>query len=108
MTKKLENIWECSRLVLPEHKQLIINEEREQGRRTRPVLDPQKVELIERALYKSMEDHSAITLTLYDPFEHRVAKGIMMKVDRQLGIKFRWSEDEWDWIKIDDVTSATI
>lgn len=107
MTKKVESIWDCSRMMLPEYKQRIIQEESEQGRCVRPVLDPQEVELIERALYKSMEDHSAVTLTLYDPFENRSAKGIVMKVDRQLGIKLRWSDDDWDWMRIEDVIDVT-
>ncbi len=66
-----------------------------------------KREMIEQALYKSMEDHSAVTLTLYDSLENRLVKGIVMKVDRQLGIKFRWPDDDWDWMRIEDVINVT-
>lgn len=66
-----------------------------------------KRQMIEQALYKSMEDHSAVTLTLYDSLENRLAKGIVMKVDRLLGIKLRWPDDEWDWMWIEDVIDVT-
>ncbi|MCL6605610.1 MAG: YolD-like family protein [Paenibacillus sp.] len=107
MSRKLESIWDCSRMVMPEHKQRIIREEREQERRVKPTLDPQEIELIDRALYKSMEEHSPVTLTLFAPFGDSQYKGIVMKIDRQMGIKIRWSEDDWDWIKMNDVISVT-
>ncbi|KGE17545.1 YolD-like family protein [Paenibacillus wynnii] len=107
MSRKLDSIWDCNRMVMPEHKQRIIREEREQERHVKPTLDPQEIELIDRVLYQSMEAHSPVTLTLFDPFRNKQYKGIVMKVDRQLGIKLRWSEDDWDWIKIEDVISAT-
>lgn len=107
--KKLEGngLWESSRMMLPEHKQRIIEEEREQLRRQKPTLDPQAVEEIERALAQSMEDHSPVTLSLFDPFEDNLARGIVMQLDRQHGIKLRWSEDDWDWIPMDEVISVS-
>lgn len=107
--KKLEGngVWESSRMMLPEHKQRIIDEELEQLRRQKPVLDPQAVEEIERALAQSMEDHSPVTLSLFAPFEDNLARGIVMQLDRQRGIKLRWSEDDWDWIRMDEVISVS-
>jgi hypothetical protein len=44
MVKKLESIWDCSRMMLPEHKIRIISDERgKQWRdRKKPVLDGQE------------------------------------------------------------------
>ncbi|MNN87426.1 hypothetical protein D3C81_2049800 [compost metagenome] len=58
-------------------------------------------------LYRSMEEHSPITLTLFDPMENILKRGIVMKLDKQQGIKLRWSEDEWDWFKMEDVIAIT-
>ncbi|MEK3698222.1 hypothetical protein NYE33_14770 [Paenibacillus sp. FSL R10-2199] len=40
MAKKLESVWEGSRFMLPEHVQQLRQEIQEQGRRSRPVIDP--------------------------------------------------------------------
>lgn len=49
MTKKLEGngLWESSRMMLPEHKETIIYKQHEEGRKQRPELDAQEIELIE-------------------------------------------------------------
>ncbi|WP_342436675.1 hypothetical protein NSS79_25585 [Paenibacillus sp. FSL L8-0436] len=56
--KKLESIFDCSRMMTPEHKQRIINDEQEQEwrDRKRPVLDVQEWELIDRALGYSLQE----------------------------------------------------
>lgn len=108
--KKLEGngLLESSRMMLPEHKQRIIQDEREQQRIEKPVLDEQEWELIDIALYHSMEDHAPVTLTLYDPFKELLYKGIVMQVDRQLKrIKLRWSDEDWDWIDMSDIIKAS-
>ncbi|MEK4880106.1 MULTISPECIES: YolD-like family protein [Paenibacillus] len=46
MVKKLESIWDCSRMMLPEHKIRIISDERAQSLRSKPILDAQEWELI--------------------------------------------------------------
>lgn len=108
--KKLEGngLWESSRMMLPEHTIRIIQDEREQLRREKPEIDPQEWELIDLALYHSMADHAPITLTIFDTFVDRQAKGIVMQVDRQLKrIKLRWSEDDWDWIDMSEIIAAS-
>ncbi|MEK3767478.1 YolD-like family protein [Paenibacillus sp. FSL R5-0887] len=107
MMKKLENVWECSRMILPEHKNRIIDDNNEQERREKPILDLQEIERFEILLYRSMEEHSPITLTLFDPMENILKRGIVMKLDKQQGIKLRWSEEEWDWFKMEDVIAIT-
>ncbi|MBT2289387.1 YolD-like family protein [Paenibacillus albidus] len=110
MRKKLEGngLWESSRMMLVEHKQRILEDARCALLQTKPDLDPQEQEEFERMLARSMEEHSAITVTLFDPQKNRQYRGIVMKVDRQLRrIKFRWSEDDWDWINLDEIVSVT-
>lgn len=54
------------------------------------------------------EDHSLITLKLFDPTDDKEIRGIVMRVDQQLHqIKLRIADDEWEWIKIEDVIEAT-
>ncbi|MNV98903.1 YolD-like protein [compost metagenome] len=107
--KKLEGngLWESSRMILPEHKRRIMSDNHEELRRDKPILDAQEWELIDRALFYSQQEKAPVTLKLFDPFDDRIAKGIVLAVDRQLKrIKLLWSADDWDWIEMDEILSA--
>ncbi|WP_157685598.1 YolD-like family protein [Paenibacillus donghaensis] len=109
MRKKLEGngLWESSRMMLIEHKDRILDDAQRQELRRRPELDPQALDELQHIFAQSMEEHSAITLTLFDPEGDRTARGIVMMVNVQhRQLKFRWSEDDWDWISIKDVMDA--
>ncbi|MDT3426046.1 hypothetical protein J2Z22_001566 [Paenibacillus forsythiae] len=106
--KKLEGgIWE-SKFILPEYRSGIEHDLRESQRRKKPLLDEQQLEEIDKALYYSQLDKVPVTLKLWDPFDDRTAKGIVLQFDRQLRrIKLQWSEDDWDWVDMDEILSAT-
>lgn len=101
--KKLESIWGSSRFMLPEHMQSISREMQDQGRRNKPVLDPDEWELIDQALGYSMSEREQITIVLFDPFTDIKVRGIVHRVNlpmRQIKIQM---EEDYCWIKMDDV-----
>lgn len=103
MARKLESVWEGSRFMLPEHVQQLREEMQEQGRRSRPAIDPDEWELIDQALGYSLLKQEQITIVLFDPYKDLKVRGVVVKVDRQLRrIKFQ-SEEDFSWINIDDV-----
>lgn len=103
MVKKLGSIFDCSRMMLPEHKQRIITDERMQSLRSKPVLDVQEWELIDHVLTYSQRYNEQETITLFDPRHDIEIRGIVLAVDRQLRqIKFQMEHD-CDLIKIDNV-----
>lgn len=107
--KKLEGngLWESSRMMLPEHRETIIRQQLEEGRRDRPILDPQEMELIESTLAVSFHEHSTVTLNLFDEYGDIQINGIVTIIHTyRREIKLSTSSGEWEWIKIDDITSA--
>ncbi|MFB4322711.1 YolD-like family protein [Priestia sp. BR_2] len=107
--KKLEGngLWESSRMMLPEHKETIIRRQLEEGRKDRPTLDPQEMELIEQALAESFHEHRAVTVRLFDEYEDVELRGIVVLIHTfRREIKLSMSEGEWQWIKIDEVISV--
>jgi hypothetical protein len=107
MVKKLESIWDCSRMMLPEHKIRIISDERAQSLRSKPVLDSQEWELIDHLFSYSKRYNERITITLFDPGQDINVRGVVLAVDRQLRqIKFKM-ENDYNWIKIDNVIRVT-
>ncbi|MFD5020013.1 YolD-like family protein [Paenibacillus sp. NPDC058367] len=105
--KKLEGngLWESSRMIMPEHKNRMLDDIHNEEVRNKPDLDPQALTEISQVLVQSMEDHSPINLTLFDPVEDKELRGIVMRVDRQQ-LKLRTSDDDWEWIEIEDVIGA--
>ncbi|MGG3278844.1 YolD-like family protein [Paenibacillus solani] len=107
--KKLEGngLWESSRMMLPEHKEAIIRKRLEEGRKDRPTLDPQQMELIEQALVESFHEHRTITVRLFDEYEDIELKGIVVLIHAfKREIKLSIGEGDWHWIKIDEIVSA--
>lgn len=109
MVKKLESIWDCSRMMLPEHKIRIISDEREQQWRDRkkPVLDAQEWELIDQVLTYSKRYGEQITITQFEQVQDIKIRGIVMTIDKHLRRIKLQTDDDYDWIKIDDVIQVT-
>lgn len=83
MTKKLENngLWESSRMMLPEHKERIIEMNNRPERRTKPVLDPQRWEEINERLSEACRTGEEIALLLWEPERDRKVRGAIAKLD---------------------------
>ncbi|WP_379131648.1 YolD-like family protein [Paenibacillus sp. sgz500958] len=106
MGKKLEGngLWESCRMMLPEHKNRIIFEERETLRREKPVLDEQEREEMERTLVLSLRNHVRVSVVLFDPFEDVVLSGFITSIHaHSREIKLQWAE-EWKWINLDSIS----
>ncbi|OKP91826.1 hypothetical protein A3844_01555 [Paenibacillus helianthi] len=106
MADKLGSIFDCSRMMLPEHKRWIIKDEQEQQLRDRkkPALDAQEWELIDQVLAYSKRYGEQITITQFDPVQDKKIRGVVLAVDRQLRrIKLQM---EYDWIKIDNIVGV--
>ena len=111
MRKKLEGngLGESSRMIMPEYGRHIIADHHNQEIRNKPELDPLAWDEIHQLVAKSIEDHSAITLTMFDSNENKVIEGIATRIDKQLNQnKMRWPNDDYDWIKIDNIISASL
>ncbi|MEK5255111.1 YolD-like family protein [Paenibacillus sp. FSL F4-0125] len=93
-------------MIIPEHKQCILSDSRNEIR-SELNLDPQALAEISQVLAQSMEDHSPITLTLFDQVKDKEIRGIVMRVDQKLQqIKLRTSDDGWEWVEMVDVIGA--
>lgn len=108
--KKLEGngLWESSRMMLPEHKETIIRRQLEEGRKDRPRLDPQEMELIEQALAESFHKHRAVAVRLFNEYEDIELTGIVVTIHTfRREIKLATAAGEWEWIRITEIISAS-
>ncbi|MGX4584074.1 YolD-like family protein [Paenibacillus chitinolyticus] len=108
MGKKLEGngLYESSRMILPEHKEAIQRQLREINRRVKPILDEQAWEMMLLEIVDARAADKEITLVLFDPFEDKELRGKVTKFDKQLQRVRIDYDDDWDWIKWDDIISV--
>lgn len=111
MASKLtgNGIFEGSRIILPEHREAYLDEMSEQERRGKPVLDEQVMQLIEEAILESYQECRSITLTVFNPFDDEELRGVVTAIDKpSRRIKLVRDEEDYSWIRIEEITAASI
>ena len=109
MGKKLEGngLWESSRIILPEHKEGYLKLMKDRQRRGKPELDDQEVQLIEQALIESYNTRTTITLLVFSPFDDEVMTGVVTSINTaRREVKLFRGEDDFSWIKLEDIISV--
>lgn len=103
-SKKLtgNGLWESSRMMLPEHKVRILEHMRRENAKTKPILDVDAVEDIERVISVSLAERTPITLTLFDRYEDLRVIGVVERIDA-LGRRIMVSGE---WFRMADVIGA--
>jgi hypothetical protein len=62
-------MWSSSRMMLPEHVEAILEQNRGIKKLTKPELDEHEIAMIDQAIYGSMKQKRLVTLTMYDEYE---------------------------------------
>lgn len=75
-------LWEGSRMILPEHREALREHRRDSFRQTRPVLDDQQREQIDRAIRYSYANHAPIEIAVFGDFGNVRMTGIVTRIDR--------------------------
>jgi hypothetical protein len=83
VSKKLKDngLWESSRMMLPEHKQEIINHREKIHKRKKPLLDEQELEPIFQSISKSLRTGREISIVVFGEIENTVVTGKVTKAD---------------------------
>ncbi|MNP16741.1 YolD-like protein [compost metagenome] len=101
-----DGLW-ASRMMLPEHKEAILRKNREPLMRSKPALDGQELELIERTLAESYHDHRSVKMQLFDEFEQEEVCGIVTAVQTyRREIKVHLPDGDYRWIPLNCILSA--
>ncbi|WP_342428572.1 YolD-like family protein [Paenibacillus sp. FSL L8-0158] len=109
MSKKLEGngLWESSRIIIPEHKEAYLKLMKDRQRRGKPELDDQEVQLIEQALIDSYNSRNTVTVIVFSPFDDTVMTGVVTSINTaRREVKLFRGEDDFSWIKLEDIISA--
>lgn len=108
MSKKLEKngLWESSRMMLPEHREAILEQNRSLKKKVRPELDEQEQEEIVKAIGVSMMLSEPVTFALFGKYEQRYITGIALKIDKEKRTVKIYSDEGVEWIPIRDIVNV--
>lgn len=102
MSKKLEanGIWESSRMMLPQHKERIIEHRSRDNDLTKPLLHEDELEIIYQNIGVSYRYTEEAEFEVFDSNAIRLVCGIISNIN-EIGKKIRveW-EDDYEWIDI--------
>lgn len=110
MSKKLSGngIYEGSRMIMPEHREAFLAQEREQQRRGKPVLDDQAIEEITRALAESYNEKVRVDLVVFNPFYDEPVSGVVTGIDNQTNRVKLMLNEEIRWVSLAEIMSAIV
>ena len=100
------NIFEAMRLVLPEHRALMAQIQRERVKRKRPVLTEERLEEMQYALSEAIREGRAVRVTVFTPERdvvlvgHVTVRGQELRVRTTAGVQ---SVDVRDVVEVDGV-----
>lgn len=114
MSKKLElnGLWESSRMMLPQHKESAIRNQRESQRILRPIRDEQEIQNISAVLSLSQMYKKPVILTLFEELKTRSITGIVVRSKHgEFGLDIVdpiSGAVDWEWIGYRDVLKAEL
>lgn len=110
MSKKLQanGLWESSRMMLPQHKERINEHRSKDNVKSKPFIHDDELEMIYQNIRLSHAYTEEAEIELFDPYQNQVIKGIVTSVNI-LGKKIKIeSENESDWVSIDNIVSVKL
>ncbi|WP_206832706.1 YolD-like family protein [Alicyclobacillus fructus] len=94
------NIFEAMRMVLPEHRELMAQIQRERAKRKRPVLTEERLEEMQYALSEAVREGRAVRVTVFTPERDVVLVGHVTVRGRELRVRTAGGEQ---LVRLNDV-----
>jgi len=110
MSKKLQDngLFESSRMMLPEHKEAIVNYQKGMNKKQRPMLDEQRFEELSHLMFEAVYKNLEVTITVFNPYMDTVITGVIKKIDSSLKQLKMVCGDEEMWIKFIDLLDIDV
>jgi C4-type Zn-finger protein len=109
MSKKLKDngLWESSRMMLPEHREELLQYREDMKKKTKPLLDEQKIESISQRISEAIEQDQNVEITVFDPYQETlVIEGKVKKINQPLKRVQITDKDHSTWIPWEDILNV--
>lgn len=110
MSKKLQEngIWESSRMMLPQHREVIIANQNVHKKMKKPILHEDEWEIINQNINYSLTQEEEITVTIFGEYKHTKFVGVVTSVSPHQK-KFKLvNEQGFEWIDFAEILSVQI
>jgi hypothetical protein len=96
--------WEGSRMMLPEHVQMIRQHEVDKLKKMKPIFDEQYLNEIAMEIQGAKQEECVVTVRIFDEFDDIELHGRITKIDQQLRrLKIEDEKGEPVWVYFDDI-----
>lgn len=107
MSRLGEGLW-STKFVLPEQQAALEQRALEGRKRKQPTLDDQELEMIQQTLSEAYREHRRIKILIYDDYEDKELTGFVTTIQTfRKEIKLATAPDDFQWIRILDIISAS-
>ena len=102
-------MWESSRIILPEHREQLLGERREQEKVNKPTLDISQIEENEDKIHVAMEFCDKVKIKFYEVGFISEVQGRIHFLDQiKQEIRLKDQNDEVQYIKFEDILEVEI
>lgn len=108
MSQKLtgNGLWESSRIIVPEHKEAILEFRVRRNARKKPVIHEDEYEVFSRRLVNSLKNKELVDVEIFGKYNNRVVRGIVTHIDSyKQRIKIENLEG-FEWVDMSEVVGV--
>ncbi|WP_112181702.1 MULTISPECIES: YolD-like family protein [Paraliobacillus] len=101
-------MWESSRMMLPEHKQVLQAHQKELKKQVKPILDEQQIMLFSELVAEATYFDKTIKIKVFDPYQPLYIIGKVKKIDgMQQQIKLE-TTDGIHWVSLHNILDLSL
>lgn len=99
-------VWESSRMMLPEHREALLDYVRESQQAARPELDEQQLERIARMINEAYIHKAKLSLVIFNKYGNQHYQGQVIRVDQVTRKLLFVDNGKRKWIPFQDILDA--
>lgn len=108
MSKKLSGngLWESSRMMLPQHKERIKADQKEETKRKKPILHEDELEEMARNIAEYAHNKEHVAVTIFGTYKDSIIEGLIIEVSEQRKAIRIQSEHGKRWIRLLEIMNV--
>ncbi|MGC6589120.1 YolD-like family protein [Paenibacillus sp. Dod16] len=110
MSKKLSGngLWESTRMMLPQHKEQILEHDRRYNKRVKPLLHEDEWELIIQNISLSHSYTEDVEIEIFGEYGNKIISGVVTSVSQYAKKLKIECDDGYEWVDFDELISVRL
>lgn len=99
--------WEASRMILPEHREQILQHQQQTNQQQKPILDEQRLDELSQQLLTAVHQKDIVKMTVYSNYCNNSIIGSIKKLDYETKRIQVQQKHDTIWISLSDILNIT-